>query len=131
MIAADTNLWARAILGDDPKQSPKARRLLEQARDEEGVFVPLVVLAELAWVLGGAPGWTRAQVLAALEHLLATEGVSVESAPAAMEALAAARQGQGDFPDHLIAAQARRQGCREVLTFDQKFGKSEGVRIVK
>ena len=51
MIVADTNIWARALLGDDPAQSPRARQALAGARGREGVFVPLVVLAELSWVL--------------------------------------------------------------------------------
>lgn len=61
MIVADTNVWARAFLGDDPQPPPRARRALAAARSKEGVFVPLVVMAELSWVLRGAR-WDRARV---------------------------------------------------------------------
>ena len=48
MIVVDTNIWARAFLGDHPDQAPRARQALASARRKEGVFVPLVVLAELS-----------------------------------------------------------------------------------
>ena len=50
MVVADTNVWARAHLNDDPVQARKARKALAQAQGEGGVFVPLLVMAELAWV---------------------------------------------------------------------------------
>lgn len=131
MIAADTNVWARAILGDDRAQAATARRALQAARDEGGVFVPLVVLAELAWVLGSAPGWTRTATLDALELLLRMDGVVVEASTQAREALQQAREGKGDFSDHLIDAVSRAQGCSEVVTFDRRFGKGKGVRVLR
>ena len=58
MIAVDTNLWARAILGDDPKQSPAARKAIEQAASGSGIFVPLLV-----FVKNHQPGDTRGREL--------------------------------------------------------------------
>src|SRR5215472_10658731 len=101
MIAADTNLWARAFLNDDPSQSRKARKALAEARSKGGVFVPLIVLAELAWVLRGK--WERDRVLSTLENLLLTRGVTVESPTLAFNALQATREGRGGFADHLMA----------------------------
>ena len=51
MLAADTNVWARAYLNDDASQARRARSALAEARSATGVFVPLLVLAELSWVL--------------------------------------------------------------------------------
>ncbi len=51
MLAADTNLWARAYLNEDASQARRARSALAEARSATGVFVPLLVLAELSWVL--------------------------------------------------------------------------------
>jgi len=78
VIVADTNVWARAFLGDDPQQSPRARRALAATRSKEGVFVPLVVMAELSWVLRGAK-WERDRVLGTLDGLLQTRGVTPEA----------------------------------------------------
>ena len=128
MVVADTNLWARAFLNDDVSQSRKARKALAEARSKGGVFVPRIVMAELAWVLGGK--WERDRVLSTLESLLLTRGVTVESPTLALNALTATREGQGGFADHLIAQVAFANGAREVITFDDKFSKSAKVRRV-
>jgi len=89
VIAADTNVWARAYLNDDPVQARKSRSALAAARSAGGVFVPLLVLAELSWVLRGR--WGRERVLSTIESLLQTRGVVVESAALAWKALEASR----------------------------------------
>ena len=129
MVVADTNLWARAFLNDDAPQSRKARKALAEARSKGGVFVPLIVLAELAWVLRGK--WERERVLTTLESLLLTRGVIVESPALAFNALQATREGRGGFADHLMAEVGFANGAREVMTFDEKFSKSPKVRRVK
>jgi predicted nucleic-acid-binding protein len=129
MIVADTNLWARAFLNDDASQSRKARKSLAEGRTKGGVFVPLIVLAELAWVLRGR--WERDRVLSAIESLLVTRGVRVESPTLAIDALKATREGRGGFADHLIAQVGFANGAKEVITFDDQFSKSPKVRRVK
>lgn len=128
MIVVDTNIWARALLGDDPRQSSRARQALAAARSKEGVFVPLVVHAELSWVLRAAR-WERERVLKALESLLHTRGVTTEAPPVVQAAVDATRKGgRGGFVDHLIAQVGFANGCREALTFDGLFGRGERVR---
>jgi predicted nucleic-acid-binding protein len=129
MVVADTNLWARAFLNDDASQSRKARKALAEARSKGGVFVPLIVMAELAWVLRGK--WERDRVLSTLESLLLTRGVTVESPTLARDALTATREGHGGLADHLIAQVGFANGAKEVITFDDKFSKSDKVRRVK
>ena len=129
MIVADTNLWARAFLNDDATQSRKARKALAEARSKGGVFVPLIVLSELAWVLRGR--WERDRVLSTLESLLLTRGVTVESSTLAFNALKATREGKGGFADHMIAEVGFANGASEVITFDEKFSKSPRIRQVR
>lgn len=128
MIVVDTNVWARAFLGDHPGQSSRARRALAAARSREGVFVPIVVLAELSWVLRGAR-WERERILGALEGLLRTRGVTTEAPGVVQAAIDATRSGgRGGFADHLIAQVGFANGCREALTFDALFGRGDRVR---
>jgi predicted nucleic-acid-binding protein len=129
MLAADTNVWARSYLNDDAAQAKKARSALAQARSQEGVFVPLLVLAELSWVLRGR--WERERVLNTIEGLLQARGVSVESPALARRALAAARKGRVGFADHLIAEVAFEFGASEIITFDKDFGRRQHVRCLK
>lgn len=130
MIVADTNVWARAHLNDDPTQAKKARKALAMAQATGGVFVPLLVLAELAWVLRSK--WERARVLQAIEGLLQTHGVILESPLVVRAALESAREGgTGGFVDHLIAQVGFATGAREIITFDNQFGKAARVRRLK
>jgi len=129
MLAADTNVWARAYLNDDAAQASKARSALAKARSEEGVFVPVLVLAELSWVLRSR--WERAKVLKTIEGLLQTRGVSVEYPTLARRALEAAHKGRVGFADHLIAEVAFEFGAREIITFDKDFARKPHVRRLK
>jgi len=129
VIAADTNVWARAYLNDVASQTRKSRSALAAARSAGGVFVPLLVLAELSWVLRGR--WDRERVLNTIESLLQTREVVVESPALAWKALEACRKGAVGFADHLIREVAFESGASEVITFDKAFGRVPGVRLLK
>jgi predicted nucleic-acid-binding protein len=129
MLAADANVWARAYLNDDAAQARKARSALAAACTAGGVFVPLVVLAELSWVLRGK--WDRERVLNTVESLLQTRGVTVESPAITSRALEAARKGATGFADNLTAEISFESGAGEVITFDKAFGRMPGVRRLK
>jgi predicted nucleic-acid-binding protein len=126
MLAADTNVWARALLEDDKAQAAKAKTALAQARSAGGIFVPLLVLAELSWVLRSR--WEREKVIDTLDGMLRTRGVQVESPALARKALDAARSGAGGFADHLIAEISFAAGANEILTFDKAFARQPRVR---
>lgn len=129
MLAADTNVWARAYLNDDVAQAGKARSALAGARSAGGVFVPLIVLAELSWVLRSR--WDRARILDAIENLLRTRGVTVELSALAWRALKASRNGAVGFADHLIREIAVESGVSELITFDKAFGRLPRVRRLR
>lgn len=126
MIAADTNVWARAYLNDHVAQAMKARSVIETECQHGGVFVPLIVLAELFWVLKSR--WKKERVLQTLGHLLETDGVVVESPAVVAKALKEARESAVGFADLLIADVAFANGATEVITFDKTFGRRPKVR---
>jgi predicted nucleic-acid-binding protein len=129
MIVADTNVWARALLNDDATQAHRARKALADARSQGGIFVPLVVLAELAWVLRAK--WDVNRVVTTLEGMLRTGDVFIESPALAHAALEATKEGRGGFADHLIGEVGFANGAQEILTFDEKFARSNKVRRLK
>ena len=53
MRTLDTNVVVRLLIGDDPQQTPIAERAFLEAIASGGVYLPDVVLAEVAWVLRG------------------------------------------------------------------------------
>jgi len=66
MIALDTNVLVRYIMQDDPKQSPKANRLIEALTIDAPSFVALVPVVEIIWVPSSCYQLSRAQLAQAL-----------------------------------------------------------------
>ena len=51
MVAFDTNVVVRLLLRDDGVQAKKAEQTFLRHARGDGVFLPLIVLVETAWVL--------------------------------------------------------------------------------
>ena len=126
MRTLDTNVIVRLLVGDDPQQTPIAEQAFLEAIAGGGVYLPDVVLAEVAWVLRGYD-LDRQTRHGLLDRLVRTRGVVVEDIDAVIEALEHVRQG-GDLADQLILARAASAGALPVLSFDQRFAASEGVQ---
>mgnify|MGYP001587490365 CR=1 FL=1 len=50
MVAFDTHVLVRVLVGDDPAQTRLAERAWVRHARHGGVYISLVVLAEIAWV---------------------------------------------------------------------------------
>jgi predicted nucleic-acid-binding protein len=117
MLAVDTNVVVRYLTGDHPKQSAKARVLI----DSEDIFVCTTVLLETEWVLRSVYGFTPAQVCTALRAFAGLPRVSLEDP--ALAALALDRTADGmDFADALHLG--RTDACEALVTFDQRLVKA-------
>ncbi|HKX07969.1 MAG TPA: type II toxin-antitoxin system VapC family toxin [Stellaceae bacterium] len=121
MIGIDTNVLVRHLAQDDPVQSPRASELIERRLSaEEPGFVSVVVMAELAWVLERSYGLPDREIVIAIERLLQTDSLLIESEKEVFDAFAALKEGRGSFGDALIAALVARAGCEHTLTFDRR-----------
>lgn len=120
MIALDTNVLVRLLLQDDAAQARAVERLFARARRERTLlFVADVVLCELVWVLVRRAKQSRDEIAVALDHLLDAELIMVADSGIVRRALAAYREGAGDFADYIIREQAMSAGAAEVVTFDR------------
>lgn len=119
MIAVDTNITLRLILGDDADQL----RLILERMDRDELFVSLTVLLETGWVLQSRFGLARDEVADRLEALLALEGIEVARPELAAWAIDRYRTG-ADLADMLhLAAAAKLQSF---MTFDRDVAKRAG-----
>ena len=114
MVALDTNVVVRLLVGDDPAQA----RAAEQLVSAEPCNVAMSVLMECEWVLRSSYALAAPDIDAALRAFLDLENISAADPLLAQRVLDAYTQGL-DFADALHAAQCS-EGER-FLTFDKKL----------
>ncbi|QJE72422.1 type II toxin-antitoxin system VapC family toxin [Aerophototrophica crusticola] len=115
IFTVDTNILVRAIMQDDPAQSPIATRCLQTAQK---FAVPTPVLCELAWVLSRTYGYTRSALAVAIFALRDFENAILDTE--AVDAGLAMLHAGGDFADGAVAHMGSRMGAPLFLSFDQK-----------
>ncbi|MGZ8330371.1 MAG: PIN domain-containing protein, partial [Rhodoplanes sp.] len=127
MIGLDTNILVRLVVADDPAQTARAQRFVEtRCTPEAPGFINCIVLAELVWVLARAYDYSRAEIAAAVENLLAGDDRVIEHDDEVRDALEIYRSGRGDFVDALILYINRARGCEATATFDRRAAKLNG-----
>ena len=120
MIGIDSNVLLRVLLGDDAAQAERARRLLAtECSPRRPAFVNRAVLLEAVWTLATGYRYSRAQLAAAIELLLAAPALMIEDRAAVETALDIFTTTRADFADCLIGVLNRRAGCATTYTFDQ------------
>ena len=131
MIALDTNVILRYLVGDDPEQTEAAQALLDGLTPGNPGFVCREVMLEVGWVLGRSYGFTRNQVAEALMDLTASDSLLVENSDDV--AAAAHRYGQGgaDFSDLMVLSAAKRVGATPLYTFDRKLAQLDGADLLQ
>ncbi len=130
MIGLDTNVLVRYIMQDDPKQSPKASKLIESLDGNNPGYITHVCVIELYWVLTSSYELTGEQVTQALEAILRTKQLLVERSDQVMRALRVFAAGKADFADCLIERSASAAGCTQTVTFDVGASKHAGMALV-
>jgi predicted nucleic-acid-binding protein len=120
MIALDTNVVLRYLVGDDPVQSRKATEIIERqlSRQAPG-FVSLVCILEIVWVLGSLYKRSRSEVAGHIEMILAADTLEIQNEQEVYQGVLALRNGTGTFEDALIGGLGAWWGCSATLTFDQ------------
>lgn len=131
MIGLDTNVLVRYLAQDDPKQSPKATRLIESFTVDAPGYVSVVAVVELVWVLTGCYASTKAELCEVLETLLRAKGIIVAHADIVWQALRMFKEGKADFADCLIERFANEAGCSHTTTFDRDASRHCGMRLIE
>jgi predicted nucleic-acid-binding protein len=114
-ITADTNILLRALLEDEPEQSPRAQALLRQA---DTIAIPVPVFCEFVWTLRRLYRRQPAEIGEAVEAIL--DVATVVTDRAAVEAGLRQLRAGGDFADGAIACQGAALGGDVLATFDRE-----------
>lgn len=128
MIAVDSSVLVRYLAQDDPDQGRIAARFMEEllSADEPG-YVSIGVLIETIWVLRRAYRLEDVHIAAAIQNLLSVTQLRVERRGVVEQVL---RSGFRDLADRIIHEPGRRAGCNETVTFDRRYARIEGVRLL-
>lgn len=128
MASLDTNVLVRWLMNDDPPQCRLIERVLLKARrQQEALFVPVTVLLELEWVLRTRYDIDKQNVLLAMNALLDSHDLQIQSEPAVERALYQFRLHAADFADCLHASLCSAEGQAPLLTFDRRAARLPGA----
>ena len=130
MVAIDTNVLVRYLVGDDPKQAEVARKLLEGLAPETPGFICREVIVETVWVLERAYKFPRIQIADVLIELVSTDSLVVEAADDMARAAFRYRQGGAGFSDMMILSAGQRAGHSPLYTFDWTLARVEGAALL-
>lgn len=131
MIAVDTNVLVRLLVGDDQDQAHKAKLLFDSAATKrDALWICDTVIVEVVWTLARAYGRGRADIGTALRALSSNATVSLESAVAVAAATDAYEHGSADFADCLLCTKAAMAGCEQVATFGRGMRGLPNVKLL-
>lgn len=130
-IFVDSNVFIRLLSKDDEEQSKSAARLFELAeRNELHLLTGPPVFFEVAWVLRFSYRRTNAEIIEALEAMLAQPNLKVLDRQLVASAIELARESNQGFADAYIAATARGRDA-QVATFNEKHFAKLGAQVFK
>lgn len=120
MKALDTNVLARFLVNDDPRQARRVTDLFTSAEgDGDQFLVPTLVLLELIWVLESVYEFSRNEILEACELLAQMPVLSFENYADLQRLISFGRTTNVHLPDLLIGLTGQSCGCEMTLTFEK------------
>jgi predicted nucleic-acid-binding protein len=129
-VTVDTNVLIRAVVGDDPKQSKAAAKILI---DAQLIAITVPSLCEFVWVLLKVYSFKPADAAMAIRTLLNAGNLVVNRA--AVDAGLSLLEAGGDFADGAIAYEGRWLGGEIFVSFDKKAvallcGQGQNARLI-
>lgn len=129
MIALDSSILVRYLVQDDPEQGRIAADFVEgRLSAEQPGYVSTIVLIETIWVLRSRYALSMEDVASTVSGLLSARQLRVEQRGLVESLLLA---GPKHLADRIIHALASRAGCSETVTFDHRFARLPGVRLLE
>lgn len=118
MKIVDANVILRYLLANVPTLFTRSEQILEN----EAVYLPFEVLAEVVYVLDKVYAVSRGEISASLAELLKYPTVSTYNAEVAFRGLETYSDSSFDIVDSLMCGYSSVQGA-EVVSFDKQLNK--------
>lgn len=132
MTALDTNILIRLLVKDDEEQSKIVfRRFKKAEKNNEILFIPLLVALELIWVLDSVYDCSREEVVNAIEKLTMMPIIQFEKLEVIHELIKYGKSTTIDLSDLLISNFSIANGCRKTITFDKNASKYQLFELLK
>lgn len=122
MIGVDTNVLIRLFITEEP-QSAKSAEFFAARSPDDPAYVPLMVVAESAWVLRRKYKQGAEQISRVIQSILDSDDFVVERRDLVEWAHANYVHARIDFSDLLIARASELAGAVHVATFDRDAAK--------
>jgi predicted nucleic-acid-binding protein len=129
MIGLDTNVVVRYLVQDEPDQSARASKVIDELTESKPGFLSLVTIVELYWVLRHAYKVSATRCSEMIEGLLDARELRVGQDSIVRAALIESMDGP-DFADAVIAELGRVAGCAHTVTFDRRAARSGEMRLL-
>jgi predicted nucleic-acid-binding protein len=117
----DTNFLLRFYLNDIPRQSAKAKKMVQAAKDGALLLVTnLIVICEMVWVMDSYYKLDKKQIAEKMTNLYRTAGLVVLNGEILPDALAVYVDKNIDFTDAVIGSIATKNNIEYLASFDKK-----------
>jgi predicted nucleic-acid-binding protein len=117
----DTNFLLRFYLNDIPRQSAKANKMVQAAKDGALLLVTdLIVICEMVWVMDSYYKLDKKQIAEKMTNLYRTAGLVVLNGEILPDALAVYVDKNIDFTDAVIGSIATKNNIEYLASFDKK-----------
>lgn len=128
MIALDTNIIVRYLLGADDAETRRCAALIEDRLSPEMPgYITAITLCEVIWICRHRYGFGLDQQQSVIRAMLDTASLQLEHEDCVRTAL---ESGHADLADALIHAIAVARGCTVTVTLGRKFARLRGVELL-
>lgn len=131
-VFADTNLFLRYLMNDDPQQADAVEKVLRKAASGEFKLIanPLI-MAEIVWVLEKAYELDRFTIRKSIFAIVNTPGIEIDAADLVTAAIDIYASKNIDFVDAFSACWMQARNIDAVYTFDQRhFSRIKTITVL-
>ncbi len=134
MRFVDTNVFLRLLTNDDAAKAEQARLFFKNLESGQGeACTNSAVLAEIVYVLTSPAiyGLSREDVANRFRLILQLKGLQIPNRKMHQHAIDVFESTRLDFADCLIAADMKRQGITEIVSYDRDFDRIADISRVE